>query len=101
MRKSILLSLCIDGILLTMVDNRTNNARGIIESLRNTVGQNIKVFDTEIPHSVRAAECALTGKSIFSHDKNGKVAAAYEMLTKEVTELERKAVDRSGHDWVR
>ena len=60
-----------------MVDNRTNNARGIIESLRNTVGQNIKVFDTEIPHSVRAAECALTGESIFSHDKNGKVAAAY------------------------
>ena len=52
-------------------------------------------------HSVRAAECALTGKSIFSHDKNGKVAAAYEMLTKEVTELERTAVDRSGHDWVR
>ena len=58
-------------------------------------------LDTEIPHSVRAAECALTGESIFSHDKNGKVAAAYEMLTKEVTELERKAVDRSGHDWVR
>lgn len=67
----------IDGILLTMADNRTNNARGIIESLRSTVGQNIKVFDTEIPHSVRAAECALTGESIFSHDKNGKVAAAY------------------------
>ena len=100
-KRSINPKLSIDGILLTMVDNRTNNARGIIESLRNTVGQNIKVFDAEIPHSVRAAECALTGESIFSHDKNGKVAAAYEMLTKEVTELERTAVDRSGHDWVR
>lgn len=100
-KRSINPKLRIDGILLTMVDSRTNNARGIIESLRSTVGQNIKVFDTEIPHSVRAAECALTGESIFSHDKNGKVAAAYEMLTKEVTELERKAVDRSGHDWVR
>ena len=100
-KRSINPKLWIDGILLTMVDNRTNNARGIIESLRSTVGQNIKVFDTEIPHSVRAAECALTGESIFSHDKNGKVAAAYEMLTKEVTELERTAVDRPGHDWVR
>ena len=100
-KRSINPKLKIDGILLTMVDSRTNNARGIIESLRSAVGQNIKVFDTEIPHSVRAAECALTGKSIFSHDKNGKVAAAYEMLTKEVTELERTAVDRSGHDWVR
>lgn len=97
-KRSINPKLSIDGILLTMVDNRTNNARGIIESLRNTVGQNIKVFDTKIPHSVRAAECALTGESIFSHDKNGKVAAAYEMLAKEVTELERTAVDRSGHD---
>ena len=100
-KRSINPKLWIDGILLTMVDNRTNNARGIIESLRSTVGQNIKVFDTEIPHSVRAAECALTGESIFFHDKNGKVAAAYEMLAKEVTELERTAVDRSGHDWVR
>ena len=100
-KRSINPKLRIDGILLTMVDSRTNNARGIIESLRSTVGQNIKVFDTEIPHSVRAAECALTGESIFSHDKNGKVAAAYEMLTKEVTELERTAVDRPGHDWVR
>ena len=100
-KRSINPKLKIDGILLTMVDSRTNNARGIIESLRSTVGQNIKVFDTEIPHSVRAAECALTGESIFSHDKNGKVAAAYEMLAKEVTELERTAVDRPGHDWVR
>lgn len=100
-KRSINPKLTIDGILLTMVDSRTNNAREIIESLRNTVGQNIKVFDTEIPHSVRAAECALTGESIFSHDKKGKVAAAYEMLTKEVTALERKTHNRSGHDWVR
>lgn len=100
-KRSINPKLTIDGILLTMVDSRTNNAREIIESLRNTVGQNIKVFDSEIPHSVRAAECALTGESIFSHDKKGKVATAYEMLTKEVAALERKTHNRSGHDWVR
>ena len=91
----------IDGILLTMVDNRTNNAKTIITSLRSSVGENIRVFDSEIPFSVRAAECSLSGESIFSHDKNGKVAAAYEALTKEVTELEERAKNRSGPDWVR
>ena len=35
---------------------------------------------SEIPFSVRAAECSLSGESIFSHDKNGKVAAAYEEM---------------------
>ena len=100
-KRSINPKLRIDGILLTMVDNRTNNARDIIESLRSGVGQNIRVFDTEIPHSVRAAECSLTGKSIFSHDKSGKVAAAYAALTKEVEQIERANKNRSGPDRVR
>ena len=100
-KRSINPTLKIDGILLTMVDSRTNHARDIIESLRQTVGQKINVFDTEIPHSVRAAECSLTGESIFTHDKSGKVAAAYEMLAKEVTALERKTINRSGDDRVR
>ena len=100
-KRSINPGLRIDGILLTMVDSRTNNARDIIEALRTGIGQNIRVFDTEIPHSVRAVECSLTGESIFSHDRNGKVAAAYEALTKEVEDIERAAKNRSGHDWVR
>ena len=100
-KRSINPGLKIDGILLTMVDSRTNNARDIIEALRTGYGQNIRVFETEIPHSVRAAECSLTGESIFSHDRNGKVATAYEALTKEVEDIERAAKNRSGHDWVR
>ncbi len=94
-------SLKIDGILFTMVDSRTNNAKDIIETLRDTVGQNIRIFDTEIPHSVRAAECSLTGESIFAHDKTGKVAAAYENLTKEVEQRERAAQTRLRNDRVR
>lgn len=61
-------NLHIDGILLTMMDGRTNNAKTISHSLRSSVGGQIRVFDTEIPHSVRAAESALEGVSIFSHD---------------------------------
>ena len=100
-RRGINPGLKIDGILFTMVDNRTNNAKDIIESMRSNVGHNIKVFNTEIPHSVRAAECSLTGESIFSHDKSGKVAAAYEALTKEVEQIERANKNRSGPDRVR
>ncbi len=100
-RKQINPKLRIDGILLTMVDSRTNNAKDIISSLRSSLGQNLRVFDTEIPHSVRAAECSVKGKSIFAHDKNGKVAAAYESLTKEVEQLEFLCKDRPGADRVR
>ena len=91
----------IDGILLTMVDNRTNNAKTIISSLRSTVGENIRVFRSEIPFSVRAAECSLYGESIFSHDRSGRVAAAYAALTKEVTLIEERAKNRFGSDRVR
>lgn len=100
-KRSINPNLRVEGILLTMVDSRTNNAKDIISSLRQSVGQNIRVFDTEIPHSVRAAESALAGVSIFTHDKNGKVAAAYENLTKEVSDIGREEKVRSGSDWVR
>ena len=100
-RRTINPKLRIDGILLTMVDNRTNNARNIIASLKATVGQNIRVFDTEIPHSVRAAECSLSGGSIYAYDRNGKVAQAYERFTKEVEELEKRPKDRFRDDGVR
>ena len=100
-RRTINPRLRIDGILLTMVDNRTNNARNIIASLKATIGQNIRVFDTEIPHSVRAAECSLSGGSIYAYDRNGKVAQAYEKFTKEVEDLEERRKDRSRNDGVR
>ena len=91
----------IDGILLTMVDGRTNNAKAISASLRSTVGGQLRVFDTEIPHSVRAAECALEGVSIFSHDKHGRVAEAYKSLTQEVMQLEQRNKHRSRPEGVR
>lgn len=74
----------IEGILLTMVDVRTNNAKEISGLIRETYGSRLKVFDIEIPRSVRAAEISAEGKSIFAHDPGGKVAAAYQELTKEV-----------------
>lgn len=80
--------LSIDGILLTMVDSRTNNAKEVIASLRQIAGP-LKIFDSEIPRSVRAAEASLEGISIFKHDPSGKVSDAYGRLTKEVKEIEQ------------
>ena len=80
----------IDGILLTMVDSRTNFNREISALLRETYGSKIRVFATDIPHSVRAAEISAEGKSIFAHDPNGKVAEAYRALTKEVMHIEKQ-----------
>ena len=80
----------IDGILLTMVDSRTNFNREISALLRETYGSKIRVFATDIPHSVRAAEISAEGKSIFAHAPQGKVAEAYRALTKEVTHIEKQ-----------
>jgi len=96
-RRQINPSLKIDGVLLTMVDQRTINAREITAALRATSNQ-LPVFETEIPFSVRAAETASEGKSIFAHDAKGKVAAAYESLTKEVLGYERQEVHRPRSD---
>ena len=83
-RRQINPKLKIEGILLTMVDSRTNYAKEISALIREAYGSNIKVFSMDIPRSVRAAEISAEGKSIFEHDPKGKVAEAYRVLTKEV-----------------
>ena len=74
----------IDGILITMVDNRTRFGRGLESLIRQQYGKYPTVFNTVIPRSIRAVETTAEGKSIYLHDKNGKVAEAYANFTKEV-----------------
>ena len=89
-RRQINPGLHIEGILLTMVDSRTNYAREISSLIHDTYGDKIKIFHTDIPHSVRAAEISAEGKSIYAHDPKGKVAAAYRELTQEVIRNEKQ-----------
>lgn len=72
------------GILLTMVDYRTNYAKDITDILYSAYGNKIPIFKTSIPMSVRASEATAEGISIFVHDAKGKVAKAYETVTEEV-----------------
>ena len=74
----------IEGILLTMVDNRTNYAKDISNLLIENYGNRVRIFENSIPMSVRAAEISAEGVSIYKHDPNGKVASAYQSLTEEV-----------------
>ena len=76
----------IEGVLLTLVDGRTNLAKQIEASLREGYGKTLRVFGATVPLAVRAAETSAYGKSIFQHDAKSPVAAAYAKLAEEVLE---------------
>ena len=76
--------LTIEGILLTMVDFRTNYAKDIAACVEETYGRQIDIFKNVIPMSVKAAETSAEGKSIYMHCPKGKVSMAYVNLTQEV-----------------
>lgn len=82
-------SLKIKGIVLTLVDRRTNLSKDVRREIQENYGKFIKIYDTEIPLAIKTAEATIRGKSIFEYDKNGTVAKAYENLVKEVLQDER------------
>ncbi len=77
-------NLMIDGILVTMIDERTVFAREVVELLEERFRDSVNVYKSRIPFSVRVAEASAEGVSIFKHNPRGKVAAAYEEFVKEV-----------------
>ena len=87
-RRQINPNLKVDGILMTMVDKRTNFTREIMGLLQETYGDQIRIFKSEIPISIRAVEASADGKSIFEYDPKGKVAIAYDAFAKEVMDHE-------------
>lgn len=98
-RKHLNPDLQVGGVLLTLVDNRNNLAKEIKEELVANYGNLVKIFNTQIPIAIKAAESASQGKSIFSYDKNSKVAEAYSSFAKELIKDERnKTKDASSRD---
>ena len=81
--------LAIEGILLTMVDFRTNYAKDIAALVQKTYGSQIAIFKNVIPMSVKAAETSAEGISIYTHCPKGKVSMAYMNLTQEVMNDEK------------
>ena len=84
----------VEGVLLTMYDDRTNLTRQVENDLREFFGS--EVFKTVIPRSVRLAEAPSFGKSILAYDPRSRGAEAYIQLAKEVLAHEQRARPQSA-----
>ena len=87
-------SLAIQGVLLTMYDDRTNLTRQVEADLREFFGS--EVFKTVIPRTIRLAEAPSFGKSILSYDPRSRGAEAYIQLAKEILAHEQRAKPESA-----
>jgi chromosome partitioning protein len=83
-------SLTIEGLLLTMYDERTNLASAVASDLRDFYGR--QVFETVIPRNVRLAEAPSYGKPITLYDVHSKGAEAYFQLGKEIIAHDTKGI---------
>ena len=75
-------NLAIEGLLLTMYDERTNLSAAVAKDLRDFYGP--RVFNTVIPRNVRLAEAPSFGKPIALYDAKSRGAESYSELAKEV-----------------
>ncbi len=89
-REDINPNLSIQGVLLTLVDGRTNHAKQVESEIRQKYSRHIPVFDTKIPIGVKAAEVSAYGESLFSYDPKGAVTLAYERFSEEVYHGEKE-----------
>ena len=83
-RKFINPHISVEGILLTMMDERTNYNREIASMVNETYGDSIPVYKTPIPRSVKMGEAGAKGISIYTCAPKSKAAKAYRILVKEV-----------------
>jgi chromosome partitioning protein len=82
-------ALTIEGLLLTMYDERTNLSSAVATDLRDFYGQ--QVFETVIPRNVRLAEAPSHGKPIILYDIRSRGAESYLQLAKEVMAHDKKS----------
>ena len=90
LRRTINPSLAIEGILLTMYDDRTTLSKQVAADLRSFFGA--QVFDTVIPRNVRLAEAPSHGMPVMFYDIHSKGAESYILLAKEVIVNAQKRV---------
>ena len=69
---------------MTLVDKRTNISKATNDLVKEAYGDVVRLYDTQIPIAIKVAESSSSGKSIFSYDKNNKVAYSYSQFAKEV-----------------
>ncbi|MDQ3632956.1 MAG: AAA family ATPase [Acidobacteriota bacterium] len=90
LRRSLNPKLVIEGLLLTMFDERTNLSSAVAQDLRDFYGS--QVLETVIPRNVRLAEAPSYGKPIILYDIRSKGAESYINLAKEILSHEQKGI---------
>ena len=80
----------IEGIVMTMYDERVNLAKQVVEEVRSVFGE--KVYKTLIPRNVRLGEAPSFGQPIFLYDIRSRGAEAYLNLARELLEHETESV---------
>ncbi len=83
-RASLNPELAIEGVVLTMFDERTNLAQQVMSELKNYFGE--KLCRTTIPRNIRLAEAPSHGKAALVYDPRSKGAESYIRLAKEIIE---------------
>jgi chromosome partitioning protein len=89
-RRTLNPDLAIEGIVLTMHDERTTLSRQVTSDLRSFFGA--QVFETIIPRNVRLAEAPSHGKPIHVYDVSSSGAKAYEKLAQEIINNGQKRI---------
>ena len=84
--------LTIGGILITLVDKRTNLSKKTLELLEKSYGNYVNIYNTQIPISTKIAEATSQGESIFKYDKNNKSADAYFNFSKEIIDNDKERI---------
>jgi chromosome partitioning protein len=87
-------ALRVEGVLLTMYDDRTNLTKQVENDLREFFGK--EVFQTVIPRSIRLAEAPSFGKTILAYDPRSRGAEAYIQLAKEILANAKRARPQSA-----
>lgn len=90
----------VGGILLTLVDNRTKLPNIVRQEIKEQYGNAVRLYETQIPCAIKTAESTSHGKSIFSYDKNSKVAQAYKEFAKEVLGDEQRRKNETSKAYV-
>ena len=83
-RRQINPDLKVEGVVLTLIDKRTNLAKSTEDIIRGSYGNAMRIYKTGIPTAIKAAEVSSKGQSIFAYEPGNAAAIAYEKLTKEV-----------------
>ncbi len=94
-------NLKIEGVLITMTNERTNLSKKITKDVRQNFGSHIKVFDMTIPRCTKASESTGIGQSIFVYDPKGSATKAYNAFTKEVILNAEKEHKRHKNAFIR